>query len=56
MQPGVKFLWLFLPGVVEVKADVSVEPQPEIVVHDKDLGVVLGPDGPAVAASLATVF
>ena len=37
MEAGVELFWLFLSRVVEIQAEVGVQPQTKVVVHHKDL-------------------
>jgi hypothetical protein len=39
--PAVEFVRVLLPRVVEVEAEVSIDADAKVVVHDQDLRVVL---------------
>lgn len=40
-QPAIELVGILLPGVVEVKAEVRVDADAEVVIHDENLRVVL---------------
>ena len=40
VYPGRELLRILLPPIVEVKAEFSVQPEPEVIVHNEYLGII----------------